>query len=198
MGSELEEPPTSTASQWKARVSPTSTRPVRSVHLAPLHSDRAALRVPSNTFAPRFVSPRRCADDCAHPEADRVHHREHREVPGRGLPKNDGDTALPASAQPGVSGYAGYFPDLLPTFCQIAGVEPSVLHDGVSLSPLLRSGEQPVTGISTSSSGARLRCEAAFRSICRTVMKRNTCTILSTIRTKIGIYRNPGVTSSRN
>lgn len=46
--------------------------------------------------------------------------------------------------KPGVSSHLGYFPDLLPTFCDLARCTAPPDHDGVSIAPLLTGeGEQP-------------------------------------------------------
>lgn len=44
--------------------------------------------------------------------------------------------------QPAVSDYIGYFPDVMPTLCDIAGVEPPQT-DGISFLPTLRGRRQP-------------------------------------------------------
>lgn len=44
----------------------------------------------------------------------------------------------PGSVPPGVTAHQGYFPDLLPTFCELAGAETPTATDGLSLAPLLR------------------------------------------------------------
>lgn len=44
----------------------------------------------------------------------------------------------PGTVRPGVSSHMGYFPDLLPTFCDVAGREYDVSTDGISLAPLFR------------------------------------------------------------
>jgi arylsulfatase A-like enzyme len=51
----------------------------------------------------------------------------------------------PGTVQPGVSDHVGYFPDLLPTFCAIAGAQPAA-NDGLSFLPLLQGREQPRHG----------------------------------------------------
>ena len=51
----------------------------------------------------------------------------------------------PDTIKPGVSDHMGYFPDLLPTFCDVAHVNGNGPGDGVSILPLLtgnRSGQQ--------------------------------------------------------
>lgn len=51
--------------------------------------------------------------------------------------------SMPSSVAPGVSGHLGYFPDLLPTLCELAGCDAPEAHDGLSLAPrLLGQGEQ--------------------------------------------------------
>lgn len=50
----------------------------------------------------------------------------------------------PGTIKPGVSDHLGYFPDFLPTFCELAGASAPEAHDGVSLVPLLTGkGRQP-------------------------------------------------------
>ncbi len=43
----------------------------------------------------------------------------------------------PGTIAPGESDHMGYFPDLLPTFCEVAGTECDVDTDGLSIRPLL-------------------------------------------------------------
>lgn len=43
----------------------------------------------------------------------------------------------PGTITPGESDHMGYFPDLLPTFCELAGAACDVLTDGLSIRPLL-------------------------------------------------------------
>jgi uncharacterized sulfatase len=51
---------------------------------------------------------------------------------------------MPGTVAPGTSDHLGYFPDLLPTFCELAGCAAPDAHDGLSLAPLLTGqGEQP-------------------------------------------------------
>ncbi len=51
--------------------------------------------------------------------------------------------SMPDTVAPGVSGHLGYFPDLLPTLCELAGCDAPEAHDGLSLAPLLTGqGEQ--------------------------------------------------------
>jgi arylsulfatase A-like enzyme len=53
----------------------------------------------------------------------------------------------PGTIQPGVSDHLGYFPDLLPTFCELAGCPLPTAHDGLSLAPLFTGqGEQAQHG----------------------------------------------------
>jgi arylsulfatase A-like enzyme len=44
---------------------------------------------------------------------------------------------MPGTVAPGISDHLGYFPDLLPTFCELAGTVAPTAHDGLSLAPLL-------------------------------------------------------------
>lgn len=53
--------------------------------------------------------------------------------------------------QPAVSDHIGYFPDMMPTLCEIAGVE-SPATDGISLMPTLTAARSPNTPTSTGSS----------------------------------------------
>ena len=43
----------------------------------------------------------------------------------------------PGAIEPGVSPHQGYFPDLLPTFCDVAGADCGEATDGLSIHPLL-------------------------------------------------------------
>ena len=47
----------------------------------------------------------------------------------------------PGTIEPGVSDHMGYFPDLLPTFCDIANVNCNGVGDGISILPLLIGSE---------------------------------------------------------
>lgn len=44
---------------------------------------------------------------------------------------------MPGTVTPGVSDHLGYFPDLLPTFCELTNTPPPATHDGLSLAPML-------------------------------------------------------------
>ena len=48
----------------------------------------------------------------------------------------------PGRIAPGVSDHQGYFPDLLPTFCEVAGKACEVSTDGKSIQPLLTGSAQ--------------------------------------------------------
>lgn len=50
-------------------------------------------------------------------------------------------TWWPGTIEPRISDYMGYFPDLLPTFCDIAGVSFNSVSDGLSILPLLSGNE---------------------------------------------------------
>jgi arylsulfatase A-like enzyme len=47
----------------------------------------------------------------------------------------------PGTITPGVSDHMGYFPDLLPTFCDMAGASHDSIDDGISILPLLTGDE---------------------------------------------------------
>ena len=46
-------------------------------------------------------------------------------------------TWWPKTIEPSISNHIGYFPDILPTFCNIANTEPECKTDGISIYPLL-------------------------------------------------------------
>lgn len=48
----------------------------------------------------------------------------------------------PGTVEPGVTGHAGYFPDLLPTFCEMANIDHKSAEDGISMVPLLTGDKE--------------------------------------------------------
>jgi len=44
--------------------------------------------------------------------------------------------------KPGISNHMGYFPDLLPTFCEMAGVKSDVQTDGISILDVLHGKDE--------------------------------------------------------